>query len=104
MSTLPSYPYKYLENLRLSLFLSSTMLPHSAYLPYYVRMWQHDVTLEDRHQPFQIHHQNIGLGLPNLHNCEKKISMILKLPGLLYFLTEEQTNQDMQSSRVVMLL
>jgi hypothetical protein len=29
--------------------------------------------------------------------------MILKLPGLLYFLTEGQTDQDMYSSRVVML-
>jgi hypothetical protein len=30
--------------------------------------------------------------------------MILKLPGLLYFLTEGQTDQDMHSNRVVMIL
>jgi hypothetical protein len=30
--------------------------------------------------------------------------MILKLPGLLYFLAEGQTAQDIYSSRVVMLL
>jgi hypothetical protein len=67
-------------------------------------MWQQDVTLEDRNQPFQIHHQNIGPGLPNLHDCEQEMSMILKLPRLLYFLKEGQTDQDMYSSRVVMLL
>jgi hypothetical protein len=67
-------------------------------------MWQQDVTLEDRSQPFQIHHQNTGLGLHNLHNCEQEMSMILKLPRLLYFLKEGQTDQDMYSSRVVMLL
>jgi hypothetical protein len=71
MSTLPSYSYKYLENLRLSLCLPYTMLLRCAYLPHHVRMWQQDVTLEDRNQPFQIHHQNIGLGLPNFHNCEQ---------------------------------
>jgi hypothetical protein len=69
-----------------------------------MRMWQQDVTLEDRNQPFQIHHQNTGLGLPNLHNCEQEMSMILKLPRLLYFLTEGHTDQDTYSSGVVMLL
>jgi hypothetical protein len=62
-----------------------------------------NVTLEDRSQPFQIRHQNIGLGLPKLHNYEQEMSMILKLPRLLYFLKEGQTDQDIYSSMVVML-
>jgi hypothetical protein len=64
---------------------------------------EEDVILEDRTQPFQIHHQNIGLTSqpPQLWAVDV---YDFKITKFVEFSHEGQAEQDMHSSRVVMLL